>query len=78
MGFDKEKMATDESNLGWIFPPVFTIFNWIDEPSNTTKMWHEARKQERKIRGIMVDYKKRAERRREFYEKIVSPVSQYF
>lgn len=35
------------------------------------KMWHEARKQEKKIRGLMVDYKKRAERRREFYEKIV-------
>lgn len=35
-------------------------------------MWHEARKQEKKIRGLMVDYKKRAERRREFYEKIVS------
>lgn len=34
-------------------------------------MWHEARKQEKKIRGLMVDYKKRAERRREFYEKIV-------
>lgn len=35
-------------------------------------MWAEARKQERKIRGIMVDHKKRAERRREYYEKIVS------
>ncbi|CAG2055166.1 unnamed protein product [Timema podura] len=35
-------------------------------------MWHEARKQERKIRGIMVDYKKRAERRRDFYEKITA------
>lgn len=34
-------------------------------------MWHEARKQEKKLRGIMVDYKRRAERRREFYEKIV-------
>ncbi len=34
-------------------------------------MWHEARRQERKIRGLMVDYKKRAERRREYYEKIV-------
>ncbi|XP_053399978.1 CLK4-associating serine/arginine rich protein-like isoform X2 [Mercenaria mercenaria] len=33
-------------------------------------MWHEARRQEKKIRGLMVDYKKRAERRREFYEKI--------
>ena len=35
-------------------------------------MWHEARKQEKKIRGLMVDYRRRAERRREFYEKIVS------
>ena len=35
-------------------------------------MWAEARKQEKKIRGIMVDHKKRAERRREYYEKIVS------
>lgn len=34
-------------------------------------MWHEARKQERKIRGMLVDYRKRAERRRDFYEKIV-------
>ncbi|KAI2591668.1 CLK4 associating serine/arginine rich protein [Homo sapiens] len=33
-------------------------------------MWHEARKHERKLRGMMVDYKKRAERRREYYEKI--------
>ena len=35
-------------------------------------MWAEARKQEKKVRGIMVDHKKRAERRREYYEKIVS------
>lgn len=35
-------------------------------------MWHEARKQERKIRGMLVDYRRRAERRRDFYEKIVS------
>lgn len=35
-------------------------------------MWHEARRQERKIRGMLVDYRKRAERRRDFYEKIVS------
>jgi hypothetical protein len=35
-------------------------------------MWHEARKQEKKIRGMIVDYKRRAERRREFYEKTVS------
>ena len=37
----------------------------------TSKMWQEARKQEKRIRGMMVDHKKRAERRREYYEKIV-------
>ena len=35
-------------------------------------MWHEARKQERMIRGMIVDYRRRAERRKDFYEKIVS------
>lgn len=40
-------------------------------------MWHEARKQEKKIRGLMVDYKKRAERRREFYEKIKLDPTQF-
>lgn len=38
-------------------------------------MWHEARKQERKIRGMLVDYRKRAERRQDFYERIVSTVT---
>ncbi|KAI9477124.1 alternative splicing regulator-domain-containing protein [Zychaea mexicana] len=31
-------------------------------------MWHEARANEKKIKEIMVDHKKRAERRRAFYE----------
>lgn len=35
-------------------------------------MWHEARKQEKMIRGMIVDYRRRAERRKDFYEKIVS------
>ena len=35
-------------------------------------MWHEARRQEKRIRGLMVDYMKRADRRREYYERIVS------
>ncbi len=35
-------------------------------------MWHAARKQEKKVREIMVDYQKRAERRKEHYEKLVS------
>lgn len=40
-------------------------------------MWAEARRQEKKIRGIMVDYKKRAERRREYYEKIRQDPTQF-
>ncbi|XP_070577544.1 CLK4-associating serine/arginine rich protein-like [Ptychodera flava] len=40
-------------------------------------MWHEARKQERKLRGMMVDYKRRAERRREYYEKIKLDPTQF-
>eukprot|EP00731_Ephydatia_muelleri_P022117 Em0014g708a len=32
-------------------------------------MWHEARKQEKKIRGVMIDFQRRAERRREHYER---------
>ena len=65
------------SNLIWkteCLPPGKTkilqrikIYKW-----KVGKMWAEARKQEKKIRGIMVDHKKRAERRREYYEKIVS------
>ena len=34
-------------------------------------MWHEARRQEKKLRGMMVDFKKRAERRRAYYERMV-------
>ncbi|CAD7087591.1 unnamed protein product [Hermetia illucens] len=40
-------------------------------------MWHEARKQERKIRGMIVDYRKRAERRQDFYEKIKADPTQF-
>ncbi|XP_053201909.1 CLK4-associating serine/arginine rich protein-like isoform X2 [Panonychus citri] len=40
-------------------------------------MWHEARKQEKKVRGMIVDYKRRAERRREFYEKIRRDPAQF-
>jgi hypothetical protein len=41
-------------------------------------MWHEARKQEKKIRCIMIDHKRRAERRKVFYEKIVIIFSFFF
>nr|XP_018907826.1 PREDICTED: CLK4-associating serine/arginine rich protein-like [Bemisia tabaci] len=40
-------------------------------------MWHEARKQEKKIRGLMVDYKRRAERRKDYYEKIKADPTQF-
>ncbi|KAK2156478.1 hypothetical protein LSH36_212g01013 [Paralvinella palmiformis] len=40
-------------------------------------MWHEARKQERKIRVMMVDYKRRADRRRQFYEQIKQDPAQF-
>ena len=39
-----------------------------------SNMWHEARKQEKKIREAMIDYQRRAERRREHYAKIVGKV----
>ncbi|CAG0913821.1 unnamed protein product [Notodromas monacha] len=39
-------------------------------------MWVEARKQERKIKGMLVDFRKRAERRRDFYEKFTQDPSQ--
>ena len=38
-------------------------------------MWTQARKQEKRLKGMMVDHKKRAERRREYYEKIVRVLS---
>uniref|UniRef100_A0A1S4GG34 Suppressor of white apricot N-terminal domain-containing protein n=1 Tax=Anopheles gambiae TaxID=7165 RepID=A0A1S4GG34_ANOGA len=40
-------------------------------------MWHEARKQEKKIRGMLVDYRKRAERRQDFYERIKADPTQF-
>ncbi|CAD5122146.1 DgyrCDS10594 [Dimorphilus gyrociliatus] len=33
-------------------------------------MWHEARRQERRLKGMMVDYSQRAERRKAYYDKI--------
>ncbi|XP_054262730.1 CLK4-associating serine/arginine rich protein [Macrosteles quadrilineatus] len=40
-------------------------------------MWQEARKQEKKIRGMLVDYKRRAERRKDYYEKIKADPTQF-
>ncbi|KRZ35468.1 BTB/POZ domain-containing protein KCTD3 [Trichinella pseudospiralis] len=41
------------------------------------RMWFEARRQEKKIRSIMVDHKKRADRRRSFYDKIKKDPSEF-
>lgn len=35
-------------------------------------MWHEARRQEKQLRARIIDGSKRAERRRKFYDSIVS------
>ncbi|KAK9870033.1 hypothetical protein WA026_006128 [Henosepilachna vigintioctopunctata] len=40
-------------------------------------MWHEARRQERRIKGMLVDYRRRAERRRDFYERIKADPTQF-
>ncbi len=40
-------------------------------------MWSEARKQEKLIRGALVDYRKRAERRSQYYEKIKQDPAQF-
>lgn len=34
-------------------------------------MWHEARRQEKKVREVMVNLQRRAERRKEHYEKLM-------
>jgi arginine/serine-rich splicing factor 16 len=33
-------------------------------------MWQEARKQEKAIRGMMIDFQKRAERRKAYYQRM--------
>lgn len=40
-------------------------------------MWHEQRKQEKKIKGFLVDRQKRAERRRDYYEKFKADPTQF-
>ena len=40
-------------------------------------MWHEQRKQERRIRGMMVDRRRRAERRRDYWERIRADPNQF-
>ena len=41
------------------------------------RMWHEQRKEERRIRGMLVDRRRRAERRRDYYERIKADPNQF-
>ena len=41
------------------------------------RMWHEQRKEEKRIKGLLVDKRKRAERRRDYYEKIKTDPNQF-
>ena len=40
-------------------------------------MWHQQRKEEKRIKGLMVDKRRRAERRRDYYEKIKMDPNQF-
>lgn len=40
-------------------------------------MWQEARKHERRVKNIIVDYKKRAERRHDFYQRVRADPNQF-
>ena len=40
-------------------------------------MWHEQRKQEKAIKGMMVDRRRRAERRRDYWERIRADPNQF-
>ena len=40
-----------------------------------SRMWHESRRQEKIVKGMIIDYQKRAERRKDHYEKMVNIVN---
>ncbi|KTG05438.1 hypothetical protein cypCar_00025602, partial [Cyprinus carpio] len=66
----------------WIAEWAFTVKDQAALPRRAPTpsgavMWQEARKHERKLRGMMVDYKRRGERRREYYEKIKKDPAQF-
>ena len=48
-----------------------------DSSRQCQTMWHEQRKEERRIRGMLVDSRRRAERRRDYYEKIRADPNQF-
>ena len=41
------------------------------------RMWHEQRREERRIKGMLVDRRKRAERRRDYWERIKADPVQF-
>ena len=56
-----------------VYVAYFTNRNSISD----LKMWHEQRKEEKRIKGMMVDRRKRAERRRDHYDKIKADPNQF-
>jgi hypothetical protein len=44
---------------------------------DTKTMWHQQRKEEKRIKGLMVDKRRRAERRRNYYEQIKMDPNQF-
>merc|ERR1719422_497274 len=51
--------------------------NYERPPVSRLAMWHEQRKQEKAIKGMMVDRRRRAERRRDYWERIRADPNQF-
>ncbi len=50
---------------------------WLQIKIDTKTMWHQQRKEEKRIKGLMVDKRRRAERRRNYYEQIKMDPNQF-
>ncbi|CAG0883117.1 unnamed protein product [Cyprideis torosa] len=64
-------------NVAWIFGGGLALNCVYFIMSSTGSSWLDARKEERRIRNMMVDYRKRAERRRQYYETIRQDPQQF-
>lgn len=64
-------MFSNESLSNVFFRRSLYFFFFFFFDCRSSKMWQEMRKHEKKLRGMIVDYKKRSERRKEYYERIV-------
>ncbi len=53
------------------------IFGLVTSIMFLDKMWHEARRQEKVIRSVMVDHQRRQERRKDFFDSVVRVFTNY-